>query len=266
MGATRSKKTTPRKRKRSVLTKKKKSIAKKKSRMKKKVMAKKKSKVKKKARTKKKAKVKKKSKVKKKVTAKKKAKVKKKPIAKKKTGKPKRQPTQQKINLKLTNRQVKKFLEEIIGKNAMLVLKSCEKGLTDEGIQKETELKIPIIRSLLNQLHYSGLVRYDREKDQYTNWYTYTWFAQKDKIAEIIRNGWQDKLKELEKKYVYESSYVFFVCSNGCERMPFELAAEYDFRCPECGSQLESDKGKKHVKEVLNEIKELNELIESIGR
>lgn len=167
----------------------------------------------------------------------------------------------------LTNRQVNKLLEEIVGHDGVLVLKACDlkKGITDEGIQKKTKLSLPKIRSQLNQLHYRGLIRYHREKNQDTNWYTYTWFTNKDKINEVISSEWGNYLEKLEKQMDYESNYIFYSCGNGCAKLPFELASEYDFKCPDCGTELTNVDNKVKVKELVKEIKEVKSLMKQLN-
>ena len=171
------------------------------------------------------------------------------------------------MKVKLTNRQVNKFLEEIVGRDAVLVLKACDlkKGTTDEGIAKKTKFTLPKIRSLLNQLHYRGLIRYDREKNIETNWYTYTWFANMETITEVVSGRWESKLEELQKQLDYESKYIFYSCGNGCAKLPFELATEYDFNCPDCGKGLDVTDNKVAVREALQEIKEVRALMKQLS-
>ncbi|MCK4327664.1 MAG: hypothetical protein KAW41_04255 [Candidatus Diapherotrites archaeon] len=166
----------------------------------------------------------------------------------------------------LTNRQVNKLLEEIVGHDGVLVLKACDlkKGTTDEGIAKKTKLKLSTIRSQLNQLHYRGLIRYHREKNVDTNWYTYTWFTNADKINEVISGEWANYLGKIEKQLDYESNYVFYSCGNGCGKLPFELASEYDFTCPDCGNELQNINNKSKVRELLGEIKEVKSLMKQL--
>jgi len=164
----------------------------------------------------------------------------------------------------LRNRQVRKILEDIVGKNGVEVLRACEEPCTDDIIAQQTGFKLSTIRSLLNQLHYAGLIAYDREKNPQTNWYTYTWFTRTDKIAEVLQKNLGQKLEEIQNKLDYESSYVFFECDSQCEKLPFELAAEYDFKCPECGTELHNVDNKARVKAVLQEIKELEELMDKL--
>ncbi len=175
---------------------------------------------------------------------------------------PKRKP-----EVKLTNRQVRKFLEGIIGANAVNVVRACDfkKGVTDEVIVQKTELKLSSVRNLLNQLHGYGLIRYEREKDANTNWYTYTWFAKMDKIGDVVRSKWQGRLTDLEQEFDFESNHVFYKCTQGCQKLAFELAAEYDFKCPDCGNELENIDNKERIQELMGEMKDLNDLVKKIG-
>ena len=153
-------------------------------------------------------------------------------------------------------REARRVLREMVGENGLTVLEACKKGeLTDEQIMKKTGFQLNVIRSLLNQLHYAGLIGYDREKDAKTNWYTYTWFVNKDKIDQIVKEQWREHLQELERKLDDESNYVFFECISGCEKLPFELAAEYDFKCPDCGNEMRHVDNKKVIETVIKDIK-----------
>jgi transcription initiation factor TFIIE subunit alpha len=167
----------------------------------------------------------------------------------------------------MSNKQVVKLLEEIVGKNGLLILNACDtkRGVTDEGIAKKTELKLPVIRSVLNQLHFRGLIRYEREKNPDTNWYTYTWFACKDKIGSVLRERFAGRLDELQQKFNYEANHEFFSCGNGCEKIAFELAGEYDFKCPNCGKDVQKIDNHVLVGEILQEMNELQELINRVA-
>ena len=167
----------------------------------------------------------------------------------------------------LSNHQVNKLLEELVGRDGVLVLKACDlkKGITDEGIAKKTKLTLPIIRSQLNQLHYRGLIRYNREKNAETNWYTYTWFSNANKIKTVLAGEWSGYLEKLVKQMDFESNYIFYSCGNGCGKLPFELASEYDFKCPDCGKELRNINNKEKIKELFGEIKEVKTLMKQLG-
>ena len=161
-------------------------------------------------------------------------------------------------SIDLKDKLVEEFVESNFGKKGYLILLALEKkGRTDEWISKKVNLKVNEIRAFLNQLHYAGIIYYTKEKAKDSNWYTYTWFVKKERIGELLEERYVEELEELKKKLDFESTYTFFKCSKGCTKLPFELAFEYDFKCPECGAVMKSfsnEKEKKRLKEKINEI------------
>ncbi len=168
--------------------------------------------------------------------------------------------------VRLTDSDVESILEEIIGKNAFLVLKACEVGRTDEQISKITKLDLQTIRSLLNQLHTIGLITYTREKDEEHNWFKYTWYARKDMIVEVIKHDLEESIKDLQNKLDFETSYMFFACKRGCTKVPFEIAVEYDFKCPECGGDLNPYDNSKDIRRIKHELDAKMRLLRKIER
>ncbi len=160
--------------------------------------------------------------------------------------------------IRLKDELVRDFIENSYGKEAYSILLALDKGgKTDEQISKKVKLKVNEIRSYLNQLNYAGIIYYTKEKSPTSNWYTYTWFVKKERIGELIKERYKEDLEDLKKKLDYENSYTFFKCVKGCTKLPFELAFEYDFKCPECGSEMKSynnSRDKKKLEERINQI------------
>jgi len=147
------------------------------------------------------------------------------------------------MKLRMDNPLVADFVTTNAGDAAFAVVKTLDnvdKGLTDEQITKKTKTDVNEVRAILNKLHYLGIIAYSKEKAKESNWYNYTWFLKKDRIKELIAERSKDELDKLQKKLKYEQNYTFFKCSNGCDKLPFELACEYNFKCPECGTAMES--------------------------
>ncbi|MFH0987056.1 MAG: hypothetical protein V1911_03345, partial [Candidatus Micrarchaeota archaeon] len=134
---------------------------------------------------------------------------------------------------------VKDFIIKQAGEDSHKIIKCLENGRTDEQISKKVGMNVNEIRAALNKLHYLGVIVYSKEKAKESNWYTYTWFARKDRIFELLNDRFGDELRELEGKLSFEKTYTFFKCTNGCNKLPFELAFEYDFKCPECGKVMD---------------------------
>lgn len=185
-------------------------------------------------------------------------------------------------SLKLKDPLVKEYIESKVGEDAYFVLTSLERmGKTDEKILKalkrkkklqqkkckkeddeeEIELKVNKIRSYLNQLHYLGIIYYTKEKAKESNWYTYTWFVKKERIEELLKEKYVEELDELKNSLNFEQNYTFFKCNNGCEKLPFELAFEYDFKCPECSKTMKSINNDSEKRKINNKIKNIEKFL-----
>lgn len=134
------------------------------------------------------------------------------------------------------------FIKTIGGDDAVELVKICLKKngkCLDEDIEKEMKhLKITEIRSILNRLHYRGIACYNKTKNKNSGWYTYTWEIKKRRIIELILEQQSERLQKLEEKARFGESHEFFACKKACEETAFEIAAQYEFRCPECGEMM----------------------------
>ncbi len=164
------------------------------------------------------------------------------------------------------------YLRIIAGKYAPKVVEVFEKkkkAITDEEIVKQFKkeaLKITEIRTILNQLHYRGIVCYQKSKNKKTGWYSYTWEIQPERIAEQIIEKKTEEINKLRKKIELESNYTMFSCKNKCNTYPFEIAAEYYFNCPQCGKPLEAINQEKEKKKTIKEIKKIEKELEEIEK
>ncbi|MBI2598442.1 MAG: hypothetical protein HYW50_04565 [Candidatus Diapherotrites archaeon] len=161
------------------------------------------------------------------------------------------------------------FLNSVGGLCATELVKICEKKsrpLTDEEIEKHLKIKLTEIRTILNRLHYRGIAMYHKKRNNKTGWYSYTWSINIKRIAELILEQQMEAMAKLEKKAEFESTYSFFMCKKKCSNFPFELAAEYNFNCPECGNTLETIDNKKRLKTIKKEKEELSKEIEELKK
>ncbi len=109
---------------------------------------------------------------------------------------------------------------------------------TDESIAEETEIRLNIVRRILYKLYDAGVASYKRSKDPETQWYTYNWRFEEEKIAEIISERIEKFSEEIHQSLEYEEENMFFVCPNGC-RYNFEEASERNFICPDCNTRMD---------------------------
>ena len=123
--------------------------------------------------------------------------------------------------------------------NSLSVIECILNGkITDEEISEEIELRLNIVRRILYRLYDSGLASYKRSKDPETQWYTYSWKFDEDKVIESIQKKYEEISRENEESLAYEEDNMFFACNDG-HRYNFEEASEYNFTCPECEGTLE---------------------------
>lgn len=147
---------------------------------------------------------------------------------------------------------VQEFLRKVGGDYAADLVRVCDckarskRLVTDEVIGKEFKnLKITEIRAILNRLHYRGIAHYQKTRNPKTGWYSYSWGVNKRRILELILEEQKEGIEKLEQKIEFEKNYVFFGCPGGCDNLPFEIAAEYQFKCPNCGKGMTSMDNKK---------------------
>jgi len=165
----------------------------------------------------------------------------------------------------------KDFLNIIAGQRAVELVKIClekNKDITDEEISKKLPLKITEIRTILNQLHYRGIACYNKAKTKRSGWYNYTWRIKTERIAELILEQKTEEINKIEKKQADEKNYEIFACNSKCLPVAFEIAAEYKFKCPECGKPMNLidnkrifRENKQHIETIEKEMKILKKIV-----
>jgi transcription initiation factor TFIIE subunit alpha len=159
---------------------------------------------------------------------------------------------------------VQDFLDILGGKETIELVKICEKkrkAFTDEELSKKLDKKVTEIRAILNKLHFRGITTYQKTRNQKTGWYNYTWELNKARIAELIIDKQNDYLSKLNEKKSLEEEYHFFDCKDCPERLPFEIAAEYRFICPSCGSKMDTLSNPKMKKDIEKKMKKIEKEI-----
>ncbi|MDN5358365.1 MAG: transcription initiation factor subunit alpha [Candidatus Diapherotrites archaeon] len=165
---------------------------------------------------------------------------------------------------------VAEYLQRIGGENALTVMKlMVEMGnaVTDEQVAEKMGVKVTVVRAVFNRLHYWGIADYTKEQNPETGWWTYTWFLVKDKIKEAVIGELEERESELRQKREELDQFMFFVCPEGHVREPFEVAMEYDFRCPACGAELQPldvEEEKKKIDEQLDQIWRAKKILNEI--
>lgn len=160
----------------------------------------------------------------------------------------------------LTDPNVQDILVDVTkdDENSIPIIKCLLDGkTTDEEIAEETEIRLNIVRRILYKLYDAGVASYKRSKDPETQWYTYSWRFEEDKIAEIVTKKYEKFSKEIHQSLEYEEENMFFVCQNGC-RYNFDEASERNFICPDCDCSMEFQDNSTIIMELKDLIDRIN--------
>ena len=172
----------------------------------------------------------------------------------------------------IDNNTLKKVAYIIGGEDAVrivMALKKFKEATVDQILahiveETDTEIKLNDIRKNLFKLYNHSIVQCDRERDENTGWFIFRWRIQQDQIEGFIKNLKKRILKILKLRYKYEMEHDFFYCyTPNCERLIFQDAIEYVFKCSTCGKTLkhfDNSKISEALKDKINQIeKELKE-------
>lgn len=132
------------------------------------------------------------------------------------------------------------LLYRVAGEQGLIVAKTLfGKELTDEDLAKRVGTSINLVRRILYELYDNRVVSYRRVRDEDSGWYIYYWKMEPGRAITHLKDSRRQLLQKLEEKLEQERGTMYFVCSNGDPKVPFEEAAEINFKCPRCGKKLE---------------------------
>jgi len=173
----------------------------------------------------------------------------------------------------LSEKSTNVFLEQIAGPKAIEVVKLFNNnGLSPEDISTKLNEKITVVRATLNSLHFRGIACYKKQRNE-SNMYEFIWEIKYKKIIDILLLQEMKKYKKIEYSLNQKEGHDYFYCTKKCNvEVEFEVAAAYNFKCPNCSKNLEMVDLKKKVKKLKLEkaqteknIKRLELLIQKIN-
>ena len=140
------------------------------------------------------------------------------------------------LHIILSDPFIRQMLIEIGGESALEIVRNFYGNHSDDELSKNLELRISDVRATLNRLHNEGLVKYVREKDSETGWYSYSWSLNRERIMK-----WADgHLKTGNGAHGKEGREYYFCppCGVG-SIVEFGVASDLSFRCGKCEKPLE---------------------------
>jgi len=164
---------------------------------------------------------------------------------------------------------INEFLEQVGGEKAAELVKFYEKKenpIKDEEAAVKMKVKVTDVRTILNRLNYRGIANYQKTRNKKTGWYSYTWTIDKKRVLDLIMKKQKEEIEKTEQTSETEEMSSFFACKKGCHEAPFEVAAEYQFRCPDCGSELELMDSKKRIKQAKKRLEVMKKEVEEFKK
>jgi transcription initiation factor TFIIE subunit alpha len=160
----------------------------------------------------------------------------------------------------LKDNAVRQFFEETLGEDGIRIIKTLiGREATDEEISEELHIKLNVARKILYKLYDYRLASYVRTKDKDIGWYIYTWKLNLPRVNDVIVERKKKFLEDLTSRLEYETNTVFFSCVNDRFRIPYDIASERSFRCPQCEGGLEFSNNQAVVERLESEIQRLQD-------
>ncbi len=167
------------------------------------------------------------------------------------------------MNAMVRDTAIQGYLKNLVGEDGLeMIERASIDEMTDEKIAAETGSNLNTVRRTLYILYENRLANYRRERDKDSGWLTYLWQVDLSDISRNMDEEGQKLIKRLESRLDFETQNVCYTCENGCNRVLFETASDYDFICPICQASLDFQDNSLLVEVLQGKLEELKSVFE----
>jgi transcription initiation factor TFIIE subunit alpha len=163
----------------------------------------------------------------------------------------------------ITNEKLYKTVAELVGDDVVPLVKFLRnrKNISEFKIAEKIKVEVNQTRNMLYRLHDYNLVTYHRKKDRIKGWYISYWTFNAKRMRQLVGVLKKQKISTLKEKLKKEEENrnSYYICPSICVRLDFDQAANFEFKCPECGSLLVQQD---NTKTIIN-LKELIKALEA---
>lgn len=165
--------------------------------------------------------------------------------------------------MKISNKLFDEIIVNLAGEEVLELAKLLrdKKSLSEFKIAEILNLELNEVRNLLYKLYHINLVSFTKRKDLKKGWYVYYWIFKPKQLRFAYNKLNKQKLNKLKEIVNKEMNHTFFLCANGCLRLDFERALNYEYRCPECGSLMHHQDNSSIISKLNEQIKQLEDSI-----
>ena len=163
------------------------------------------------------------------------------------------------VSMKLSNKLVEDVVIEVAGEDVLQLVKLLKnkKNVSEFKLAEAMKLEVNVVRNMLYRLYHANLVSFTRRKDKKKGWYIYYWTFKIKQIRFLAISLKKQKLERLNDRLAREEESSFFICPEGCMRLDFEKAINFEFKCPECGEIMQQESNEEKIRILKDEIKAL---------
>jgi transcription factor E len=136
--------------------------------------------------------------------------------------------------------------------------------ISENEIAEKFDIKINAARKSLYKLHTIGFVEYTKEKDAEKKWwYIYFWSLNQKKLLDIYLRHKQKLVKQAQETLTSEHEFAFQT-RDGQQKFSYNEALANNFSAPDSNKSLIEINNSKFIKQLENNITDLNTQISTI--
>ncbi|MBW3020533.1 hypothetical protein KY334_04505 [Candidatus Woesearchaeota archaeon] len=164
-------------------------------------------------------------------------------------------------SIKINKENITSVVSDLVGEDALDIVFYLrgKKDVSEFTIAEDTQIEIHTVRNILYRLNNDNLVSYIRRKDKIKGWYISYWTFLDERIPEMFYKIKEKRLNKFKERIEKEQDNLgnFYLCPNGCVRLDFDSAMDFDFKCHECGSLLNQQDNVKTIERLKESIEQL---------
>ncbi|MFH1592020.1 MAG: hypothetical protein ABIB47_01500 [Candidatus Woesearchaeota archaeon] len=155
-------------------------------------------------------------------------------------------------------------IEDIAGEDVIPLVQLIKGKINVSEFRMAEKLDITInrVRNMVYRLSSYDLVDSSRKKDKKKGWYVYSWTLNMPKLRDLSVKLKLDNIERLEQRLRTEKANDFFRCPDKHIRASYTLAMEHNFKCPECGLNLEKEDNTKLIETINKTLLKLKQEVE----
>ena len=157
---------------------------------------------------------------------------------------------------------IQEYIRERVGEQGLQVAALIREKEPVQGVDllEIIKDKPSNIRKVLYRLEDARVAEYQKDTDK-TGWETFIWRLTLNEVKYQINKERQRLLRDLRNQLQLEKENSFYLCEQGHQRTIFEEAVGMEFKCPECGLQMNFLDNKERIRELETAITDLEKIV-----